>query len=686
MELSFELSFRELDLKEQYRSDKDNLLKDFYHPCLQRSDSYWRAVGYFTSSSLAHAAQGLVGLILRNGRMKLVASPWFTAEDIAKINEGYRLREIIERSTIRELENLEKEQIRIRVRNLAWLISQDLLEIKVAVVDDPNQKGIYHEKVGIFQSGDDIIAFTGSPNETEGGLISNFECIDVYTSWNDPERVRLKVQAFQELWSDRTHNLKVYDFPEAAKGVLVSYSPREKPRTELGMEELSSTWFSPAGMQPYEFQEKAIKKWENANYQGILEMATGTGKTFTALTGISPLVDKGHSFLIVVPRRLLARQWDQQIKKHYPRALTLVCTSLHDWRKEIEHYLDISLERINNPDLHQPVFFIVTFQTAHTRGFRNKILPTMRESKFGIIIDEVHWAGADTFSKVFEFEVPVRLGLSATPERYFDPEGTDLIFQYFGGKPIYKYGIKKAIKSGFLTEYEYHVRLVELEVGEYLRYQELSKQIAQAIARTGFEEDENQHLTALLAKRANIIKSAISKMGFLEWVHSEHQPQRCLVYCTNLDHLRSTASLLTELGSLVGQYHSEMNDESRNHVLSVFEAGHLDYLVSIKCLDEGVDIPECNSAIILSSSTNSREFIQRRGRVLRRSEGKTRAFIFDPFVVPSREVSFSLLTDRAAKKILGSELKRVEEFGENAENSEQILRFVKLVRARYGLN
>ena len=679
------MSLRELDLKEQYRSDRDDLLSDFYYPCLERSDSYERAVGFFTSSGLSHAAKGLVGIINRGGTMRLVASPRFTAKDIENIRAGYALRDVVSDAAVRELESIKEEVTIARVSNLAWLVSHGLLDIKVAVTTDPSQGGIYHEKVGLFHGGGDTVAFSGSPNETEGGLVSNFECIDVYTSWKDARRVELKVRGFQDLWTDKTHNLQVIDFPEAAKRRLISHVPSKKPTREPGLAYLEAGWFRSHGMQPYSFQREAISAWITSGCRGILEMATGTGKTFTALAGLSSLIDDGYSVVIVVPRRVLASQWERHVRRHYPDALVLVCTGEYDWRRDFHHFNDLALQRVRAPSSLPPVFFISTFQTASSDGFLDPLKASLPFTKLAVVVDEVHWAGAETFSRILELNTKVRLGLSATPKRHFDPDGTQQICSYFGEEPVYRFSLHDAIQANVLTPYEYHVKEVNLSLREYQEYQQLSRDIAREIARSGVdEEDQSTHLMALLAKRANIVKSATEKSGFLEHIHRNYGPHRCLVYCANLEHLRATAVHLANLGGLVGQYHSEMSEDARKRALTIFEEGYLDYLVSVRCLDEGVDIPDCADAIILSSSSNSREFIQRRGRVLRRAQGKDVARIFDPVVVPS-PTAVDAAFDLAAKKILGIELDRVYEFGSSALNSSQIAGFVQILKARYAI-
>jgi hypothetical protein len=224
----------EIQLATEYRSDVDDLVRDFYLPCLERSALYRRAVGYFTSRGLSAAAQGLAALIKADGRMLLVASPLFDAEDLVAINRGYAAREdIVERALLRGLES-EAEGLDECLGFLAWLIAEGRLDIRIAIPVDEDRKprhGIYHEKLGLFSdSSDNLVAFTGSPNETSGGLVDNFETIDVFWSWDDPQgRVLRKADNFDRLWNNKTRRLEVVSFPDAVRNALIKYRQSQYP-------------------------------------------------------------------------------------------------------------------------------------------------------------------------------------------------------------------------------------------------------------------------------------------------------------------------------------------------------------------------------------------------------------------------------------------------------------------------
>ena len=212
------MSLQKLDLQCEYRSDQTNTVTDFYIPCLSVSAEYWRAVGYFTSQGLALAAKGLASFIQNEGKMRLVASPVLTEDDVFAIKQGYTAREeIVEKAIIRELDGDFTEVVKHRLKCLAWLIAEKRLDIKIASPSELNLRNrgaIYHEKIGVFVDGErNAVAFTGSQNETLGGLVTNFESIDVYCAWDDPhQRVQRKIDNFQRLWNNLTPKLSVLDF------------------------------------------------------------------------------------------------------------------------------------------------------------------------------------------------------------------------------------------------------------------------------------------------------------------------------------------------------------------------------------------------------------------------------------------------------------------------------------------
>ncbi len=290
------MTLSELPVKSEYRSDTDDFVRDFYVPCLSRSNVYWRAVGYFTSRGLAVAAQGVTALIKNDGRMSLVASPVLSREDQEAIKLGYAARDsIIEKSLLRQFEHAESMEDEDRLGYLAWMIAEQRLEVQIALPvasDNSIKDGIYHEKLGIFfDDSSNSIAFTGSPNETSGGLVQNFEAIDVFCSWEDPQnRVARKQRHFANLWSNETIGLQILSFPEAAKQALLQFRPRNRPDEESTPKGKRSA-ASPQALERWRHQDQALGVYLREE-RGVLNMATGTGKTRTALKILVELFER----------------------------------------------------------------------------------------------------------------------------------------------------------------------------------------------------------------------------------------------------------------------------------------------------------------------------------------------------------------------------------------------------------
>ena len=326
------MSLLDVNLKKEYRSPRDNIVNDFYIPLLKEATLYKRSVGFFSSSSLLEISYGISHLINNGGKINLIVSPNLSEEDIEAINKGYEVRDnIIERvllQYITEPQNYFEEE---RLNMLATLIAQEKLDIKVAFSLQNERLGLYHEKLGlIYDSENNVVAFSGSMNESENAFIHNYEVVDVFTSWNEQDWVNLKETAFDNLWNNNDSNAEVFDFPEVVKNKLLSYKKNsvdwEIDQKEFRNKHVDSTIEKlksvtncpeiPTGLQLYKYQEEAINNWKANNYNGIFDMATGTGKTYTGLGAITQLYKdlKGRlAVVIVCPYQHLVNQWVEDI-------------------------------------------------------------------------------------------------------------------------------------------------------------------------------------------------------------------------------------------------------------------------------------------------------------------------------------------------------------------------------------
>lgn len=698
-----------LQLKASYRSNRDHLLLDFYIPCLQEAALYSRAVGYFTSSVLSLAARGLRSFISKRGQMRLVASPYFNSEDVEAIKKGYKKREeVISQALARGLlEGFESHVVRDRLGFLAWMIGEGLLDIKIAVLEEGDSVGLYHEKIGVFEDREgNRVAFTGSANESAGGLLSNFESIQVFRSWvtSDTERIAPLLADFDDLWNNRTRSLSIYEFPDAVRRELLKLRPKNLP--EIDPEETSTRSHSftesknlgyprvPKTLDIRDYQKKAVENWFAAGGRGLFRMATGTGKTVAALALMTQLYralqkeNRGLVTIVVCPFKHLVSQWAEQAEKF--DILPIKCMeSRQSWLNQLAE--SVSAVR----DGHFPFLLgITTTSTFQGTAFQD-VLQRIRSNVL-LIADEVHNMGAENLRQSLPENAEFRLGLSATPERWFDEAGTQSILDYFG-KVVFELGLAQAIAIGALTKYDYFPHLVEFTSEELSEYLDICAQIGR-LSFVGESDTEatDDRVKLLLIKRAGLIGMARNKLPKLvEVLAPLRSTTHNLVYCgsgnvevRDDESMRQVDAAVSLLGNTlrmrVNSYTAETYLEERDHLREQFAAGALQALVAIRCLDEGVDIPETRRAFILASSTNPKQFIQRRGRILRLAKGKDLAEIHDFLVTPSLE---SLTDDLFAveRKLLRRELLRVVEFAKLADNGPQAMATLLPLRSRFNL-
>lgn len=673
-------NLQNLNIDFEYRSDTQDIVQEFYIPCLSVSKEYYRAVGYFTSDSLELVARGLEALIKKEGRMFLVASPFMKKEDIEALEEGYSKREdIISQSLANQIPDLLNDLEALSARRwecLSWMIANGNLEVKIAVPRNNNcDFGIYHEKIGLFQDSQGRrIAFSGSANETAGGLVNNFESIDVYRSWVETDRVQRKWNNFQKLWSNTTDNLKIFSFSKACKEKLIRLAPDTAPTIYISGSGHSTATEGPDipyGLILRDYQKEAINNWFRNNGRGTLKMATGSGKTIIALSAILRLVKKIQLqvAIVVCPFRHLVTQWDEEARKFGFNPI-LAFQSRSSWDGLLN-------SRLLNIDSEKSEFLIIitTNRTFASSAFQSKLkyLP----QKTIIVADEAHNLGTERLRNCLPDQVHFRLALSATPERWFDEEGTEAIFDYFGEVLEPEFTLKDALEAGALVPYRYYPILVELTEDELEVYLDLSAKIAKAFVDSD-DDESNDRLTALLMQRARLIATVKNKMVKLRELMAEKQREdHMLIYCGDgkveveedaelYRHVEAVCKLLGhDLDIRVAPFTAETSMDDRKTRIQQLDQGILQGLVAIRCLDEGVDIPSIKTAVILASSGNPRQFIQRRGRILRRNPGKDAATVYDMIVVPPKETTNS----ESERNLLKKELRRFVEFADLAQNS-----------------
>lgn len=689
----------DLNPKLSYTSYKDQLVRDFYSPCLTRSVEYRRAAGYFTSGSLALVAQGIAHLIENDGKILLLASPTLTEDDEQAIRQGYdSRRDVVETAAKRALSDLEEYIRTSQLEALSWLIAEERMEVKLATCSTGG--GIYHEKFGIFTDAlNNRVAFTGSGNATRGGLVANYESLFVFWSWgNTQERVRDLEEKFEELWTSNQNvpGVEVYDFTEFTKDLLKIYRPQYRPRSDPNEEGESiapSMPSSPPTGRPTEphgvelrpYQRAVVDDWFQKDRRGLLKMATGMGKTYAALALLSRLSrdDTLRAAIIVCPFKHLVRQWKKECQQWGMQPI-LAFEGETTWRSKL---WDTLISVNSRPE--QFVSVITTNATFSGDKFQD-LLRQFPSEETVLVVDEVHNIGAEKYVNTLPEKINWRLGLSATPERWFDEEGTDRLNDYFGPTLKPELTLKDGLAGGFLCPYLYYPILVKLTDEETETHREISKLIAR-IGADGAERGRQ----SLFQKRARLLASAANKMEALRHImkNGYQEEKFMLFYCGDGTVTEEAGSgeqrqvdrvvqlLGYELNIKVASYTYKDSTEQREVKRSQLENGTLQGLVAIRCLDEGVDIPVVRMGVLLASSTNPRQFIQRRGRLLRKAPGKDVAEIYDMVVVPA---SGSELT-RSERTWLTNEVRRVVQFAELAENAGEARGRILEVQKTFGV-
>jgi superfamily II DNA or RNA helicase len=690
-------SLASLHLKQAYHKPEDDIAAAFYLPCMAASVRYDRAVGYFSSAIYALAWPSLRGFVEQGGQIRLICSPVLSTQDASAMINGYAARETEEGVAIKEefQRLLATEGTHKPAKILASLVALNVVNIRIAWVGDVSggkQKRLFHDKVGIFSDGyGNNVAFKGSMNETWPGLSldGNLESVDVFLSWagdREYERVRDEKSYFDRLWANDFPGVTTVPLPDVARGELVAASDPEHWKElveEVCVEiKVASSWSPEAksgGRAPRPHQVAALNEWTARGRRGIFEHATGSGKTFTALCAIKKSFERHEVVLVLIPSDLLLRQWAAELRAMFDAMglRLLICGGGHtDWRE------DGRLRAWTRSGAGAPRVVLATIQTASTDEF----LQSCRGgAHLFMVADEVHRLGATQARKIFALDSGARLGLSATPVRSGDAEGTAAIFAYFEGVVPPPFTLVDAIKSGALTPYAYNVRRVSLDSDEQESWNNLTKEIrrytAQTLSSASPEPGLEARLKLLLIRRARIVKNAKAKIAEAISVVSQSykKGEHWIVYCDDQVQLASIRDGLRSSGlGDIYEYHSAMAGDPRR-TLDLFEAQG-GVVVSIRCLDEGVDIPAVSHALILASSKNPREFIQRRGRVLRKYPGKLVSQVYDVLVTPLFDPD-----EPPSTSILEGELSRAIEFGTHAINPGCITDLQRLA-INYGID
>ena len=664
------MGFQELQLNKSYIScGENNIAESFLVPALKHAVLYQRSVGFFSSSVLEPIIDGVVSLSRKGGKIQLIASPQLNEEDIQAINIGYKKREEIianafTRDFMAEIDNLDD----VKLQLLASLIAKDVLDIRIAVT---NTVGMYHDKFGILEdAAGDVIVFYGSSNSSINGYKNNYEKIRVVKSWvaADCESIEDEREEFRSLWNGTNPFVKVYSYKVSAEtNILHILEKRRNTKVLKNSEE-------PIKLRDY--QEEAIQAWVNNGYHGFYVMATGTGKTWTAIYSAKELLKtKAAMIVICAPYKHLVRQWAEDVEKALPKAvLIMVSSENNSWEQQLGQA--IVRQRIKK----ETQIVVISTITSFNLDRFQRTLGKSKHDKL-LIVDEAH-----RFTKrpeKLKDQFPFMLGLSATPFSGRDTSKGKELMDFFGGQ-VFDLPIEKALDKGFLVKYYYHPIFVSATEAEEERFRKRSAQIAGCFRNGVCIDPEN--LALHLRARLRIISMAQEKVDRIdEILDVVKERDHFIVYCgdgrlyDNSDegtrHINFVKRRLDRRGFKPSQFTASENMTERMELVEMFNAGVIDVMAAIRCLDEGINIPSITGALILSSNDDYREFVQRRGRILRTYGDKKYANIYDVIVLPSLETT----------KMAEIELRRFYEYARLAINRDDLMSQIESIAARYGL-
>lgn len=675
------LTFKDIIIKSSYNSDEDDLIKDFFESVLSETKVYKRVAAYFSSSSFKVLSKGLSHLLWSEGNMSLLVAELINEEDFGAIRDGVSNPEkIVESLFLDKEEELLELMKNANAKALGYLLATNRLSVKFVLTSKPQR--IFHLKFGIFY--DELgnkISFSGSINETLSAYEANIEEFKVFKSWVEGENkyIESDEQRFNTLFEGEVRNQDYYvtDLPKEVRKILTSAVDQKETHVQHQSSE---------SVKLRDYQNSAIEAWEKAKYKGIVQMATGTGKTVVALKCMEQLLKNSSKdkvmFVIGAPTLSLLAQWKSSLQRYFASG-DILSTSLG--RNELYD----RIKRFESSDDNYMIL-LGTYLSLNKPWLINELLEPVKE-KVALIADEVHWIGSTELRKAMRDEYPFRLGLTATPMRHFDEEGTEKLLQYFNGI-VYKYTIKRAIEEGYLTPYDYQLFEARLSKDELRKYAKMTRSVL-GMPRGGEEAKLTEDkINVLLSQRARIIKKTKDKLRAINAVLRDLQERdklkNLIIYFEDNSQIEEFMEEIFPLYSdkIFRVISGDDDDAALSKLIENFSNGSIDCIVGMRLLDEGIDIPSAERAIFVSSSTNPKQFIQRRGRILRLHKDKPKAEIYDIFVLVDHSGLKDDLAIRIEKNIVKTELKRICMFGTNATNKSEFLSEIGALGDKLGIN
>ena len=678
--------FSTLNIKRCYRTKKDDIKNELLIPLISNASKYDRGTGFFSLDALVDLTSGIIPYLKKGGNIRIITSVDLDLNELDVIKKGIEFgrNKVVEQINKEIEQELNEQKQLISMDLIANLIAVDRLQIKIAYLPGG---GIYHEKIGYIEDDEgESIWFSGSNNVTYNGLNKNAESFLVLKSWQgDSQDIIEQCKYFDSLWNDREDEINVFDIPDACKNKLFSKFKRSDNIFDA-IKKFEESLSFPSKKELYPYQSKAIDEFVVNGYCHFYEMATGTGKTFTAVKTVERMKkDMGNKslyVLVVVPQIDLQIQWEKEFSEIGINCHLFGGVSTNkDWELELSNSL---IKYYNGEKI---VASICVYDTFFSKV--NSVIDSKRINKL-LIIDEAHELSNNQIHQLspnFRF----RLGLSATPERHSAVETKQIIDYFTKGKiETFKYTIEEAIENNFLSKYKYFPIEVRLENDdlEFKKYQKYTLQLAQLLNEEIIDQEKVQDV---LNNRCIIVKKARNKtLKLSEMIQSKlYDFKNSVIYCGQGKDLITEESIIDGVSRILksqGKYRSSQFTSktlNRTEVLKEFESGYYETLVAIKCFDQGVDVPKLDKIYIMASDTLLRQTIQRRGRVLRKCKetGKQIAYIYDFICLPPEGIYEGV----GVGSLVAKELKRAKEYGRLATNKHEVDNFINELVCEYNV-
>ena len=673
------MSLKDISLKSFYRSPAQSNSENLYYPCLRNSIKFYRSAGFFSLQGLCENFDGIIELLKRNGEIRIITSPKLREEEIIILEDAFNKEKVIVNSILRSIDETKDLVDEYKLEALALLIANGAIELKIVF----NERGIYHEKFGYFvDEEDNSICFLGSDNESVAGHCDNIELTYVGKSWENITQYNEIRSLFSDAWNGLLINAHTIDIPEVIKEKLLhDYSLVSTEDAILKYERQKKLFEKKKSL--FEHQRNAMDYFFKNGGIGFLEMATGTGKTFTSCKIIEKAIDLYNAFtIIIVPQIDLQSQWQKELEDLGISTFLLGGNGASG----------VMVEEMFHTLCANYYTGIKSVGIATYTTYFEKIVGINENmnSDLLIVVDEAHNISSNQIKKMPNTKY--RLGLSATPIKH-DITLSRNIVNYFSKKnDTFKFTIEDAIKNGFLSHYDYHPLYVELDEQEFASFKKLSQKLAALISKSEKTAEDKEKINAIANDRSIIVKKANSKMEKLIQlldVH-KHDFKRAVIYCgagksneTAVDErlIDSVTKVLNRYQVSCQQFTSKTDD--RGAVLEKFKKDYYDVLVAIHCFDEGVDVPQLEKIYIMASDRLIRQTVQRRGRVLRicKNSGKGKGYIYDFVVIPPNRYD----EDTAARSLVKMEFSRVREYIRLADNQQNYIDYIKSLEEKFNL-